>query len=98
MKKPSAPYDCRPQQRRTDLLFRGNHSTEKFDGTGKFGATAFSPYNFNLDSGSLVFVVDAAGFAVPVSGTSLTEPDNSTKFFICETGYIGGGAFCRIRV
>ncbi|MBV8452643.1 MAG: hypothetical protein JOZ29_10265 [Deltaproteobacteria bacterium] len=68
-----------------------NQSTEKPDGTSKFGATAFSPYNFNLDSGSLVFVVLASGFAVPVSGTPLTEPDNPTKFFICETGYIFGG-------
>jgi hypothetical protein len=68
-----------------------NQSTEKPDGTGKFGATAFSPSNFDLDSSSLVFVVDAAGFAVPAAGTPLTEPDNDTKFFICETGYIDGG-------
>src|SRR6516165_6489491 len=67
-----------------------NQSTEKPDGTGKFGATAFSPSNFDLDSSSLVFVVDAAGFAVPAAGTPLTEPDNDTKFFICETGYIDG--------
>jgi hypothetical protein len=68
-----------------------NQSTEKPDGTGEFGATAFSPSDFNLDKGNEVFTVDGSGFAVPVSGKPLKEPDDGTKFFICETGYTSGG-------
>lgn len=68
-----------------------NQQTQKPDGSGPFGSTAFSGAPFNFDRGNEVFGVNGSVFAVPASGTPLTEPATGTQFFICETGYTGGG-------